>query len=277
MADNVLIATGSTVNSATVLADELTDGVLGTGKVQFMKIMDGTLDSSTKATVKAGSTAAALADTALVVALSPNTTGSENLAAIGGLPFIPKTVPATGTGLTAIPVWHNAIQLATYGAATRSLATGALTANTAKPILSFEHTAASAKTVKIRRILISGFQTTTLVGSLDIMVGRATAGATAGTVLTGSSRITTDVIHETNLKVLPTFASIPPGDYYPVAGVATAVAFAFNSTVIYDWQEGGETKPWTLRAGVSESIVLCAISTAAQNYTLSVHVTFTEE
>ena len=45
MADNVAITAGT---GTTVLADELTDGTLGSGKAQFVKIMDGTLDSSNK-------------------------------------------------------------------------------------------------------------------------------------------------------------------------------------------------------------------------------------
>jgi hypothetical protein len=65
MADNVLITTGSSTNSATVLADELTDATLGTGKAQYIKIMDGTLDSSVKASVKTTAPSAS-ADAGLV-------------------------------------------------------------------------------------------------------------------------------------------------------------------------------------------------------------------
>ena len=50
MADNVVVTAGS---GTTIAADELVDGTLGTVKVQFVKIMDGTLDSSTKAAVGA--------------------------------------------------------------------------------------------------------------------------------------------------------------------------------------------------------------------------------
>jgi hypothetical protein len=34
-----------------VITDEVTDGTIGTGKVQFVKLMDGTLNGTTKATV----------------------------------------------------------------------------------------------------------------------------------------------------------------------------------------------------------------------------------
>jgi hypothetical protein len=50
MADNVAITPGT---GATVLTDELVDGVLGTGHAQFIKIMDGPLGGSAKAGVGA--------------------------------------------------------------------------------------------------------------------------------------------------------------------------------------------------------------------------------
>lgn len=45
MADNVAITAGT---GTTVAADEVTDGTLGSCKVQFIKVMDGTLDSTNK-------------------------------------------------------------------------------------------------------------------------------------------------------------------------------------------------------------------------------------
>jgi hypothetical protein len=50
MADNVIISAGT---GTTVAADEVVDGTLGTVKVQYVKIMDGTLDGTSKATVGA--------------------------------------------------------------------------------------------------------------------------------------------------------------------------------------------------------------------------------
>jgi hypothetical protein len=48
MADNVAITAGA---GTTVAADEVADGTLGTVKVQFVKLMDGTLDGTNKQTV----------------------------------------------------------------------------------------------------------------------------------------------------------------------------------------------------------------------------------
>lgn len=48
MADNVAVTAGS---GTSIAADEVVDGTLGTVKVQYVKLMDGTLDGTTKATV----------------------------------------------------------------------------------------------------------------------------------------------------------------------------------------------------------------------------------
>lgn len=50
MADNVVVTAGT---GTTVAADEVTDGTLGSCKVQYIKIMDGTIDGTTKAAVGA--------------------------------------------------------------------------------------------------------------------------------------------------------------------------------------------------------------------------------
>ena len=52
MADNVAVTAGS---GTTIAADEVVDGTLGTVKVQYVKIMDATLDGTTKAAVGAAS------------------------------------------------------------------------------------------------------------------------------------------------------------------------------------------------------------------------------
>lgn len=49
MADNVTL--NAMTGGATVGADEVTDGTLGTVKVQYVKLMDGTLDGTTKGVI----------------------------------------------------------------------------------------------------------------------------------------------------------------------------------------------------------------------------------
>jgi len=48
MADNIVVTPGT---GKTVGTDEVTDGVLGTVQIQYVKLMDGTIDGTTKATV----------------------------------------------------------------------------------------------------------------------------------------------------------------------------------------------------------------------------------
>jgi hypothetical protein len=49
MADNVTL--NAMTGGATVAADEVTDGTLGSVKVQYVKLMDGTLDGTTKGVI----------------------------------------------------------------------------------------------------------------------------------------------------------------------------------------------------------------------------------
>ena len=87
MADNVAITAGS---GTTIAADEVTDGTLGSVKVQYTKLMDGTLDGTNKAAVTSGgalkvdlvgttanSTAVKVDGSAVTqpVSLAPQTTG----------------------------------------------------------------------------------------------------------------------------------------------------------------------------------------------------------
>jgi hypothetical protein len=129
MADNVLVTAGS---GTTIAADEVVDGTLGTVKVQYVKLMDGTLDGTTKAAVganglkvdalskvtdgtntaavKAASTAPAATDPALVVAISPNSVNANGQALMASSApvviasnqsTIPvQSLPATSGGLS---------------------------------------------------------------------------------------------------------------------------------------------------------------------------------
>jgi len=57
MSDNVTVTPGT---GATIAADEVTDGTLGTVKVQYTKLMDGTIDATTKIAASHGVAANAL-------------------------------------------------------------------------------------------------------------------------------------------------------------------------------------------------------------------------
>lgn len=61
MADNVAVTAGS---GTTIAADEVVDGTLGTVKVQYVKLMDGTLDGTSKGVVSAAGLKVDLSSTA---------------------------------------------------------------------------------------------------------------------------------------------------------------------------------------------------------------------
>jgi hypothetical protein len=192
-----------------------------------------------------------------------------------------KALPTGGSGLAAVPVYTNAIQAPTYTSAARAVATGILTANTAKQIISFEKTNA-AKTVKIRRIIVSGYQTTAtaLAGTLEFQLNRGSAASSGGTAATvnGGPRVGSDAADVIcTLKSLPTIVAATLVDTIPGFVTPTAAATGFPFTPIFDWQEAGETKPWTLVSGAIDSLVLSVISTAAQSWTLSFHIVYTVE
>ena len=78
MADNVAITAGA---GTTIAADEVSDGTLGTVKVQYVKIMDGTLDSTTK--------------------ISPATSGNQ-ATQIASLSSIDGKITACNTGAVVV-------------------------------------------------------------------------------------------------------------------------------------------------------------------------------
>lgn len=202
---------------------------------------------------------------------------NENLAQIAGTALAAKAVPANADGQVAIPVYVNAQQYATYDVSARNLASGVLTANTAKAVLSFEHGAASTKTVRIRRIMVHMIQVTALSGLVDVQITRGTAASSAGTAVTPQARRLTDPAAEVVVKSLPTIVAASVADNIPAGGFATTTTLYSPPVLIYDWQEAGETKPYLLVAGALQSLVINVISTAAHNLTLTISVDLTEE
>lgn len=202
---------------------------------------------------------------------------SENLTQVGGTAIVAKTLPANADGQVALPVYINAQQYATYDVGVRNLATAALTANTAKQILSIEHAATSTKTVRIRRIMVHAIQTTALSGSFDIQITRGTAASSAGTVVTPVPRKSTDPAAEVVVKSLPTITAATIADNIPAGGFAATTTLYSPPVLVYDWQEAGETKPYMLTAGALQSLVINVVSTAAHNLTMTVSVDLSEE
>lgn len=203
-----------------------------------------------------------------------------NLHAVGGTTIGAKTLPANGAGQTAIPVWANAYQLATYKVFLRGAVSGALTAATPKALLTVDHPVGATKTVKVRRVLVGCQQTTALAGIMRITLTRGTAQASAGTVITPAPTNPGTAAAEATVRggaTAPTItaATVIGGAF--LSASATAASFVSPFTVVYDWQEGGETQPYQVRAATLESFVVNAESSVAMNLTCDVTLTFTEE
>jgi hypothetical protein len=220
---------------------------------------------------------ASLAVTGTVTANQGGAPWSDNLTQIAGTALAAKALPTGADGQVAIPVYVNSQQYLTYDVGARNIATGALTANTAKQVLSIEHSGTATKTVRIRRIMVHMIQTTALSGSVDIQITRGTAASSAGTVVTAVPRKSTDAAAEAVIKSLPTITAATVADNIPAGGFATTTTLYSPPVLIFDWQEASETKPYLLTAGALQSIVINVISTAALNLTMTVSVDFTEE
>lgn len=90
MADNVAITAGS---GTTIAADEVTDGTLGSVKVQFMKIMDGTLDGTNKAAVNARGLAVDIPAAAAAIAKAEDAASADADVGVPAM-MVRKSTPA---------------------------------------------------------------------------------------------------------------------------------------------------------------------------------------
>jgi len=80
MADNVVVTAGT---GTTVAADEVTDGTLGSCKVQYVKLMDGTIDGTSKALVGANGLAVTVTGVAGTVSLPTGAATAAKQPALG--------------------------------------------------------------------------------------------------------------------------------------------------------------------------------------------------
>lgn len=94
MADNVAITAGA---GTTVGADEVVDATLGTVKVQYVKLMDGTLDGTIKAAVTARGLAVDHAPTALSIAKAEDAASADGDVGVPAM-LVRRAVPVTSSG-----------------------------------------------------------------------------------------------------------------------------------------------------------------------------------
>jgi len=213
---------------------------------------------------------------------------NENLAQVGGVAIATK---AGGTfGQTAIPVWPNAVQRDTYYVVVNGLAVAFTAGGGDKTILSLEHAAGATKTVRVRRILLSGVVTTAsaaVAGNLTFKLFTGTAASSAGTTVTPAKANQASGAAEVVAKTAPTITAAG-GPNLSLITLGTGAGGAVLGTqiaqgipmVIYDWQENGETVPMTLRSGNLESLLLVGNgtwATTAPTITFGIQVILTEE
>lgn len=108
MADNVSITAGS---GTTVHADEYTHSTLGSGKTQLVKLVDGTLDSSTAIAAGGGVEAGALR-----VTIASDSTGVVSIDDNGGAITVDGTVTVQATDLDIRPLLNTDVVTAELSA-----------------------------------------------------------------------------------------------------------------------------------------------------------------
>lgn len=180
-----------------------------------------------------------------------------------------------GTGIQAVNT--NIVQYPTFKSIMDRVASGTLTANTAKAVWSIEHGATAVKTVRVRRILFSAYATTAVAGTVEVIMFRGTAASSAGTGVTPVPTLPGTAAAEAVTRSNPTITQATVmGSWMCDPAPAVANSTVAKSQVLYDWQESGETQPLTLRAGNLDTLGLWIRSTAAIALTMSSVVTFTE-
>lgn len=215
MSDNVLISQGS---GAVIAADEVSDGTLGSVKVQYVKIMDGTLDGTTKATVGASGLAVSAAQSGTwnvtnisgTVSLptgastsAKQDTGNTSLSSIDG------KIPALGQALAAgsVPIVLTASQLTTL-----------------TPLSSVTVTQGTATNLHVAATLDA--ETTKVIGTVNLSAAQTLATVTTvGTVTTITNQV------DTNLKQVGGSNTVTGGVNGTLAvggNVATNVAIGTN-------------------------------------------------
>jgi hypothetical protein len=101
MADNVVVTPGT---GNTVAADEVTDATLGSCKVQYVKLMDGTLDGTTKGVIGANGLAVDVKAAVITSGTITAVTGITNPVAVtnAGITSIDGKITACNTGAVVL-------------------------------------------------------------------------------------------------------------------------------------------------------------------------------
>jgi hypothetical protein len=216
----------------------------------------------------------------------PTMAGGDVIATddIGGIKFqrVKNTFGVDGVAVDVsttnpLPCTTDNQRKSTYTATVARLSTGALTANTLKQFLSFEHSAGATKTMRLRALIISGYATSTTAGTVEFQLLRGTAASSGGTTVTPVACHSADGAAETVVKSLPTIVAatvIYTGNAMSVTTTANTY-FGIATNIIPPMEDGA--KSIALAAAALQGLVLSVISTAAITLTMNVTAIFTEE
>lgn len=156
-------------------------------------------------------------------------------------------------------------------------ASGALTANTRKDILSMESAVAGTKNKRILRIEASWLATTALAGDLRFFLYRGTAATSAGTVITAIGKHPADPAAELVAKSNPTITAATLVFTHIIGSVPATANSILARSVLYDWAGNPREDDFVMRALQLDSLVMAITSTAAINWTPFLNVYFVEE
>lgn len=195
-------------------------------------------------------------------------------------------------------VWVRTRQLVSYTASFRLAdatagqldLTFTFVANTNKQVATIYHAATATKTVKIRKVSVFCTTMTAAVVGFELRaLSAATAPATGNPAITPRQHDPADAAAEATCLALPTTAgSLVGADTGTVsphtsinAGATTASvspsSYGTAEIVLYEYKDGSEMKPLTMRAANAEGYAVNARSTAATAQRFTVSMLFTEE
>jgi hypothetical protein len=162
-------------------------------------------------------------------------------------------------------------------AAFDNTASGALTANTRKDIMSLDHPVSSVKTMRITRIEASWNATTALAGDLRVYLFKGVLQATAGTVTTANVNSTEFSASDTVFRINPTITAATLLWSHIIGTVPAVANSVLTRQVLYDIGTQGKQEDFILKKAAVEGFAIAIQSNAAINWTPFLNVYFIEE
>lgn len=287
------VTTVATVTAVTAITNALPTGTNSLGKIS---------DITTSVVPGTAATNLGKAEDAA------HTTGDTGVLSLGiatDVPNLPTTATVnantdyagTATDRYGV-VWTRKRQLVTYSASYRlgdatagqTSLTFTFVANTNKQLGTIYHAAAATKTVKLRKVVLS--LSTGAAGIFDFEIralSATTAPATGNPAITPRQHDPADGAAEATCLALPTTAgSLVGADAGTVSetitwnsAAATASGnpsgLAGQDIMLYEYKDGMEMKPLSMRAATAEGFAVNGRCTQAVALRYSLHFIFTEE